>query len=466
MRSLLLPIILILAGVTLPLGRAQATTPLAARIEGSAKFYRDRDGFMGVVGVQRSHHLVYGAGFGYANVERHIPLDINTRFRIGSLSKQFAAAAILLLQQDGKLKTSDPIGRYWREAPSSWNNITLGNLLRHTSGIADFDFGVIFKDSPHRPEELLRLVVAKPLKFRPGTKIEYANINYLLLGLVIERASDESYCRLLTDRLFRPLHLTQTGCDGKAGVVSHRAHGYHPSSAGPVPFEDADLGSLAGAGSLYSSAKDLIRWTEALHEGKVLSTASLTEMTTPFLNGYGYGLSIDGEGAELDISHTGAVEGFMSSLDYIPATKTTVVVLSNLVDEGNQASPGTFALDTELVSLGMDVDAILPSDRKEATVPEEILRSYAGHYCSDDPVHPVGITLTFRNDRLFIQNDGGVAIPLKAESASRFYLTNQESEVVFDPHVPGSFGLLNYAPIGGAAFKRDSALTGSVPEAK
>jgi CubicO group peptidase (beta-lactamase class C family) len=465
MRSLLLPIALSLTGLTLPLGLAQATTPLAARFQSSAKFYRDRDGFMGVVGVQRNHHLVYGAGFGYANVERQIRFDMTTRFRIGSISKQFTAAAILLLEQEGKLKTSDPIGRYLKDAPASWSNITL-NLLTHTSGITDFDFGMIFNNSPHRPEELLPGVVAKPLEFRSGTKIEYANIHYLLLGLVVEQASDEPYCRFLTDRIFRPLHLTQTGCDGKADAVSHRARGYHLSSTGPVLFEDSDLASLAGAGSLYSSAEDLIRWTEALHDGKVLSTASLSAMTSPFLGGYGYGLSVGGEGAELDFSHTGAVEGFISSLDYIPATKTTVVVLSNLVEQGNQASPGTFALDTELVRLGMDVDAILSSDGKQARVPEEILSSYAGHYCSDDVDHPVGITLTFRDDRLFIQNDGGVALPLNAESASRFYLANQESEVVFEPHVPGSFGFLNYAPIGATAFKRDSAQNGSEPAAK
>jgi CubicO group peptidase (beta-lactamase class C family) len=452
--------------MTLLLGLAQANTPLAARVQSAAKFYRHRDGFMGVVGVQRSHHLVYGAGFGYANVERKTRLKMTTRFRIGSISKQFTAAAILLLEQEGKLKMSDPIGLYLKDAPASWSNITLKYLLTQTSGIADFDFGMIFNNSPHRPEELLRGAMVKPLEFRSGTKVEYANINYLLLGLVVEQAGGEPYCRFLSDRIFRPLHLRQTGCDGKADAVAHRAHGYHPSSTGPVPFEDPDLGSLAGAGSLFSSADDLIRWTEALHDGKVLSAASLIAMTTPYRGGYGYGLSIGGEGAELDFGHTGAVEGFISSLDYIPATRTTVVVLSNLVEQGNQASPGTFALDTELVRLGMDVDAILPSDGNQARVPDEILSSYAGHYLSDDVDHPVGISLTFRDRGLFIENDGGVALPLKTESASRFYLANQESEVVFDPHVPGSFGLLNYARIGATAFQRDSARNRSEPAAK
>jgi len=226
-----------------------------------------------------------------------------------------------------------------------------------------------------------------------------------------------------------------------------------------VAFEDKDLGGLAGAGSMYSSADDLIRWTEALHEGRVLSKASLAEMTTPFLDGYGYGLTMDGEGAQLDISHDGTVEGFFSCVDYLPTTRTTVVVLSNQVAEGNQASPGTLALDTELVRLGMDGDAILPSEGKEVQVDEGVLRGYAGRYRSVDAENPVRITLTFRDGHLFIQNEGGAALALHAESATRFYLASQETEIVFDAHVAGQFGFLSYAPILGSVFNR-------VPEAE
>jgi hypothetical protein len=211
---------------------------------------------------------------------------------------------------------------------------------------------------------------------------------------------------------------------------------------------------VAGAGSLYSSADDLIRWTEALHGGKLLSKASLTEMTTPFLDGYAYGFSIDGEGPQLDMSHNGTVEGFFSCLDYLPASRTTVVVLSNQVAEGNQSSPGTLALDTELVQLAIDENTLLPSEGKEAQVAEEILRSYTGHYRSVDPDNPVYITLTFHDGKLFIQNDTGPALPLRAESAKRFYLTNQETEIVFDAYIPGQFGFLNYAPISGTVFNR------------
>ena len=458
MRSLPILVITAFVALSVPPGPAQPEAELLARIHNAAKFYRDRDGFMGVAAVQRNHHLVAELSYGYADIATKTPFGPDTRFPIGSLSKQFTAAAILLLQQDGKLKTSDHVRRYYRNAPASWSTVTLKNLLTHTSGIPDFDFGRIYRDSPHRPDELLKEVLNKPLAFQPGAKFEYSNVNYMLLGLVVQRVSGQPFCQFVRDRIFHPLQLKQTGCASNTRDV-RRAHGYHPSAQGPVAFEDKDLGGLTGAGSLYSSADDLIRWTEALFGGKVLSKASLAEMTTPFLNGYGYGLSIEGQGAQLQFSHDGAVEGFFTCLDYVPATRTTVVVLSNLLAEGNQTSPGTLALDSELVRLGMDEDLVLPSEGREATVAEESLRGYAGRSRSDDPNHSTGIALTFREGRLFIQNEGGAALPLYAESTTMFYLKSQETEIFFDTDVPGRFQFVDWTSAGGATFNR-------IPESK
>jgi len=462
MRFLLISLILAFSELTLTAQTLQAPSPaLVTRIEHAAQFYRTRDGFMGVVALRRAHHLIYEGSYGYANVAPHTPFQRDTRFPIGSLSKQFTAAAILLLQQEGKLKTSDSIHRYYQRAPAAWENIAIRNLLTQTSGIADFDFGLIHRDSPHRPEEMLNGVLHNPLEFPPGTKFEYANTNYTLLGLVVERVSGQPFCQFLHDRIFRPLHLNQTGCNWNVHTVKHRAYGYHPSPSGPVAFEDDDLSGLAGAGSLYSTADDLLRWTEALFGHKLLSAVSVREMTTPFLSGYGYGLSIDGEGAELDISHNGVVEGFFACLDYIPATRTAVVVLSNQVKEGNQSTPGTLALDAELVRLAMDDNTILPSDGRPVQVSAEILQSYAGDYRSVDTDHPMDITLTFQDGRLFIQNNGGTAVRMSAESAARFYLVNQEAEAVFDPQAVGRLEFVSYDPIWGAVFNRVSEKKGS-----
>jgi hypothetical protein len=169
-----------------------------------------------------------------------------------------------------------------------------------------------------------------------------------------------------------------------------------PSKATPSPPSSAQE-------TLTRRARDLIRWTEALHGGKVLSSASLTEMTTPFLDDYGYGLQIDTEDGALDISHNGVVDGFFSCLDYIPQTKTTVVVLSNLVGEGNHTTPGTFSLDTELVHLAIRDDAILPSEGKEVNVPEKTLRAYAGKYRSTDAEHTLFLVVTYTDGHLYVR---------------------------------------------------------------
>lgn len=442
--------------LTVPPATEQAVPAMAARIDKAAKYYRKRDGFMGIVAVARDRQIVFQHGYGYANLEAKTPFTFDTRFRIGSLTKQFTAAAILLLQQDGKLKTSNPIGRFYPNSPAAWSKITLRNLLTHTSGIPDVDFGLVAKNSLHTPEYLLRGIAEKPLEFQPGAKAEYANINYMLLGRVIERASGTTYCRFLQKRIFAPLRLTETRCDSISDPAPHRAVGYRPTSHGPVAVEDYALTTLTGAGNLDSSPRDLVRWTEALHGGKVLSAASLTEMTTPFLDSYGYGLQIGTEDGALDISHNGTVDGFFSCLDYIPRTKTSVVVLSNLVGEFNNSTPGTLALDTELVHLAIGEDAILPSEGKEVDVPEKILRAYCGRYRSSDEAHPVFVAVTFAYGHLYIRNEGAAGDPARmyAETASKFYLTNQEVELTFDGNASGSLEFVDFGGIAGAQFMR------------
>jgi CubicO group peptidase (beta-lactamase class C family) len=442
--------------LAIPPATAQASPRLATRMERAASFYQNRDGFMGMVAVARDHQIVFQHGYGYANLESKISFTLDTRFRIGSLTKQFTAAAILLLQQDGKLKTSDTIGRFYPNSPGAWSKITLRNLLNHTSGIPDVDFGLVAKNSLRTPEELMKGIPEKALEFQPGTKNEYANINFILLGRVIEKVSGEPYCQFIQERIFSPLQLTETSCDTNSHLGPDNAVGYRPSAHGPVRVESYALSTLIGAGNLDSSARDLIRWTEALHDGKVLSSASLTEMTTPFLDDYGYGLQIDTEDGALDICHNGAVDGFFSFLDYIPHTKTTVVVLSNLVGEGNHTTPGTLALDTELVHLAIRDDAILPSEGMEVNVPGKTLRAYAGEYRSTDAEHPVFIVVTYADGHLYVKNEGSEGDPARmfAETLSKFYLTNQEVELTFDHGVPGSLEFVDFSGIGGALFMR------------
>lgn len=403
----------------------------SSRIEHITEFYRQHDGFMGTAAVARHGRIVFEKSYGYANLEQQLPFAPDIRFPIGSLSKQFTATAILLLQQNGKLKTSDPIARFYNGAPASWANISLRNLLTQTSGIPDFDFSEAVRHGPRPPQETIQKVIAQPLKFEPGSAYDYSNVNYVLLGIVIERASGESYCRFLQERIFKPLRLKDTGCQWRSGLIPHSASGYRPAATGFAPAESDDLTSISGAGSLYSTTRDLIRWTSALHGGRVLNPSSLKEMTTPFLNGYAYGLEVDGSER---IGHNGVIDGFYSAVDYLPKTRTIVLVLSNVSSDRNQGSPGAFAMETELMESVIDKHSILPSEGKELSFPVEILHRFVGRYKAADPHNPMSFEISLNGDHLVLWLNGSDNSPvqLRAESQFDFYLAGQEVEVDFD----------------------------------
>jgi CubicO group peptidase (beta-lactamase class C family) len=440
------------------LAQTREDAQLAARMRHVAQFYHNRDGFSGVIAVERNHHLLFQAGYGFANIEEQTPFKRDTRFAVASLSKQFTAAAILLLQQDGKLKTSDFLRKHYAQAPASWNAVTLRHLLTHSSGIPDVEYAVLRQQHQTDIPLTLRSLADKPLSFEPGAKFDYSNANYMLLAKVVEEASGESYCQFLSRRIFRPLRMRRTSCIWNTQTTRHRANGYLKLAKGPFHYEEEDLGGLTGAASLASTAEDLIRWTEGLEGGKVLSEASLKEMQTPFQPEYGYGLKIQGKAKDLDIGHEGLAVGFYSQLDYLPAIKTTLAVLSNLVvTEGRIEAPGALELDDELARLSKDADLILPSDGKEAKVPEEVLSGYAGHYLQDGVKNPAGATISFQDGRLFIERDGKEPVPLHAESADRFYIAGEPVEVFFaraDNVAPGTLVVFKFFPSHEDVYKK------------
>ena len=437
--------------------QTQGDAQLIAHMRHVAQFYHDRDGFSGVIAVERNHHLLFQASYGYANYEKKTPFRHDTRFAVASLSKQFTAAAILLLQQDGKLKTSDFLRQHYAQAPAAWDAVTLRHLLTQSSGIPDVYFGDLRKQHQADIPQTLRTLANKLLSFEPGAKYDYTNANYLLLAKVVEEASGESYCQFLSRRIFHPLRMRQTRCVWNTETIRHRANGYMQSAKGPAPDEDEDMGGLTGAGSLASTAGDLIRWTEALQGGKVLSEASLKEMQTPYKEEYAEGLVIQGKGKDLDICHIGKADGFYSQLDYLTEAKTTLVVLSNLVAVGINQGPGALEMDDELARLSKNADSILPSDGKEAKVPEEVLRGYAGNYLQDGVKDPAPATISFHHGRLFLQRDGKEPVPLHAESADRFYIAAEPVEVIFTRPENGASSdlfMVSFFPSQGDLYKK------------
>ena len=295
--------------------------------------------FMGAVLIARGGQVLFSKGFGKANMEWGVPNSPRTRFKLGSVTKQFTAAAILLLQERGRLKLEDPISKYMAEVPPAWQPITFLNLLTHTSGIPDLtafpDFDAT-EPFPTTPEKLVQRFVAKPLDFPPGAGFRYSNSGYILLGYLLERITGQTYQQFIQRNIFDPLGMKDSGYDSNGEIIARHAAGYAPSKRGIVVAGYVDMTIPFSAGGLYSTTEDLLRWQNGLYGGKLLTPESLAKMTTPFKNDYAFGVAVDPDArGNSVIWHNGAIEGFGASLVYVPAERLSIVVLSNL--EGSSA---------------------------------------------------------------------------------------------------------------------------------
>jgi CubicO group peptidase (beta-lactamase class C family) len=240
-------------------------------------------------------------------------------------------------------------------------DVTIFNLLTHTSGIPDFihlpDFQNI-QTLPQRPEQLIAKIRGKPLEFAPGSDRAYSNAGYLLLGLVIETVSGESYAQFVKENLLDPAGVRDSGYDTHAAVIHHRASGY---TYGPDGFQNApylDMSIPFAAGGLYSTTGDLLRWERALFGGGILSRASLEQMTTLFKQNYGLGVVIQKLDGDKIIQHTGSLEGFNSFLIHGERNNLVVVVLSNV------GGPATDQLADDLFKIAHGDKVEVISDRK------------------------------------------------------------------------------------------------------
>lgn len=309
-----------------------------------------------VVAVAQGEHVFYARTLGLANVEHQVPLRRQHVFAIASLTKQFTAAAILLLQEDGKLKLEDRLDRYVPELPQA-QGITLYQLLTHTSGLPDYaedDVGQQSKAVAHTTTEMVAWIssLAPAQHFAPGTAWRYSNSNYALLGAVIERVGKTPLSQFYTDRLFRPAGLTATFYDDPGRVIQGRVQGYKRAAGTSSGFANAAWISPTipgAAGGLRSTADDLVKWTNALFAGHVLKPSSLRWMTSPGLLSdgrttksgmpeawqkglnadYAMGLFVNETPVGRRIWHGGDVDGFSTWLAHYPERDLTVALLQN-----------------------------------------------------------------------------------------------------------------------------------------
>jgi len=291
------------------------------------------------IGIAKGDERWLAKGYGLANLEHKAPATAASVYRIGSITKQFTAAAVLLLVEDDKLSLDDPLTRFLPEYPMQGHEVTVRQLLQHTSGIMSFTSLPSHRSKLHQPvthEDIIGRFKDEPFDFPPGEKFSYCNSGYYLLGIIIEKASGQTFEEFLKERIFSVLRIEATFYDRHGLIIPNRAAGYGKAWGGG--FRNAAYVNMRqpfAAGALASTVEDLIRWQRGLVNHELLKPASWKAMTTPgkLNNGktssYGLGVFLRELDDQPAIRHGGGIIGFRSDLAYLPDTDITIAVLTN-----------------------------------------------------------------------------------------------------------------------------------------
>lgn len=290
--------------------------------------------FSGYVLVAQHDQPIFSESYGFADRGRKLPNTADTSFRVGSVTKQFTAAAILRLEQDGKLAVTDPISKHLPEYPAPGKDITIHQLLTHTSGLPNFtsDPAILLRKAERfTPASLLALFWDKPLDFAPGSAFAYSNSGYAVLGAIIEKASGKTYAAYLADTLFTPAGMTRT-IVGDAESASDRAEGYQVQGGAITAADPIDMSLPYAAGAVRSTANDLVRWHRALSGDLILGAAARAKLYKAEKNGYAYGWVVQDVEGKHAVWHNGGIDGFSTTYWRVPDSDVVVVAWSNLLE--------------------------------------------------------------------------------------------------------------------------------------
>jgi CubicO group peptidase (beta-lactamase class C family) len=307
---------------------------VAARIDEYLSAQTATGQFSGAVLVADDGQILFTGGYGMANIELSVPNTSLTKFRLASVTKQFTAMAVMILQERGLLNVHDLISLYVRDCPGTWASITIHHLLTHTSGIPNFtSFAGNWPDywrTPHTLRETIALFKNKPLNFTPGTSYEYSNSGYVLLGQIIEVVAGDSYEDFIRQNIFEPLGMSNSGCDNSRTIIMDRAAGYVREGnivRNAIHFE---MEVAHAAGVLYSTVEDLFLWDQALYTTQLVSRSSLDAIFTDHMANYGYGWGVERLFNRTVCGHGGAVSGFSTYIGRFPEEGVFIVALGNI----------------------------------------------------------------------------------------------------------------------------------------
>ena len=406
--------------------QAGAGRTLEAQVDEYVKPYLDLAGFSGSILIAKGGKVLLSKGYGMANYELSVPNSARTKFHLASVSKTFTAAAIMILQERGKLNVRDPLTKFIPDYPNG-ERITLHHLLTNTSGIANVNnFPEYASQSkfPHTPADLVEMFKQKPLDFEPGTRgYTESNSNYNLLAYIIERLSGQSYGEFLKQNIFDPLGLRETSHDGDPrALLTNKAAGYMPAGLNDlenVPYMDWSI--KTGNGSVYSTIEDLYRWDRALYTEKILKKSSLAQM---FKEEYGW---FNGKRLNRNVVRmNGRSPGFQSEIQRYLDDDVCIIVLSN------NYAPTSSVIATDLARMVFGEKYEIPKLVKPPRLDAKVLDAYVGRYqFGPDFFVPRGsYTIERRNDQLVVNNPGAFAT-LVPQSETEFFDRPFWSMIIF-----------------------------------
>ncbi len=379
------------------------------------------------------------AGYGKSDLENDVPATPATVYRIGSITKQFTAAAVMRLVENGSVRLGDTIGKYLPELPMAWRGVRVRQLLNHTSGIPSYtDLGESWAKRWGEympPDTLVALTANKPMDFPPGTGWRYDNTGYVLLGMLLEKVSGKPYAEYLDSTIFRPLGLESTRYCEREPLIPHRARGYARKGKEFTNAPYLDMSQPYAAGALCSTVGDLARWNRLLATGKVVTTASYSQMTTPEgkanLNHYGFGLVRGAVGSHIEIAHGGGIHGFITSNAYFPSDSLSITVLANAAPSNPDALLDNIARAVFGIPLQQPVRAA-----QQVPLPDSIRSAVQGKYDVDMGAKQMMITFFADTTGLMTQAEGQPPFPI-------YYAGDLTFAATVDPSLRIHFDLEN-----------------------
>ena len=410
-------LVLVLLGMNLHVVYGQSSKQMVAEFDRllSETYKADGPGCAALVAVKGQ--VVYEKAFGMANLELGVAMRPEMVFRIGSVTKQFTAVAILKLMEEGKLGLQDEITKYIPDYPTHGHKITIEHLLTHTSGIKSYtDMGTFgeIERKDMKPEELVDFFKSQPMDFAPGTDWNYSNSGYFLLGVIVEKVSGMSYPEYVETQFFKPLGMTRSYYGSDSKLIPNRASGYQK---GPDGIVNADMMSMTlpyAAGSIQSTVGDLYKWHQGLHSGKVVKKETLEKAFVEYKlpdgrpTQYGYGWVIGLLQGSVTIEHGGGINGFLTNVIYLPKEDVFVAVFSN--STGTPPAP---------VSQRMGAYAIgKPAPSKKIAVDAQVLAGYVGVYEDSSGANRI---ITLEGGQLSSQRSGGRIFPINAYEKDKFF---------------------------------------------